>query len=251
MAEWFKDWFASDQYLNVYKHRDESDAIKLLTLISQHISIPKDKLILDAACGAGRYTNLLLKSGYKAIGFDLSLPLLKKAKLDLEQSDQKDVVKENVYFRTDIRSVGLKKKFILILNVFTSFGYFNTDNENFRFIRDSVNFLRSDGYFVFDYLNKHYVINNLVEHSEKQTEDYLVRETRSIKENKVVKEIELEKDNQTKQFVESVALYSDSDIQKVFEAAGYKLLNKFGDYEGSEFNEQESSRLIMVLKNEN
>lgn len=246
MAEWFEDWFSSDQYLNVYKHRDETDALKLLTLVSKHISISKDELILDAACGAGRYTNLALRYGYKAIGFDLSLPLLKKAREDSLES-----VEDSFYFRSDIRSVGLKKMFMLILNVFTSFGYFDTEEENYSFIRNSINFLKPGGYFVFDYFNRNYVINNLVQVSDRRTGEYLVREKRRIEENRVVKEIELEKEGQTKQFVESVALYSHNAIQKVFEDVGYKLLNKFGDYEGSEFNEQESSRLIMILQNEN
>lgn len=245
MAEWFEDWFASDQYLNVYKHRDESDAKKLLDLISKNISIPKDQLILDAACGAGRYTNLLLKKGYKAIGFDLSLPLLRKAKVGL-----KEVKNENIYFRSDIRKVGLKKKFALILNVFTSFGYFETDEENFSFIRNSINFLRSGGYFVFDYLNKEYVIQNLVSSSKKKIETYSIIEERKIEQNRVVKEITLEKDGQTNQFIESVALYSDREIQERFEAAGYKLIEKYGTYNGEKFNKNVSPRLIMILQNE-
>ena len=153
MAEWFEDWFASDQYLNVYKHRDESDAQKLLSLISKHITLTKDELILDAACGAGRYTNLLLKKGYKVIGFDLSLPLLKKASVDSYK-----YMSDGIYFRADIRTIGLKKKFSLILNVFTSFGYFCTDEENFSFLRNSLKFLNPGGYFVFDYFNSNYII---------------------------------------------------------------------------------------------
>jgi SAM-dependent methyltransferase len=246
MAEWFEDWFASDQYLNVYKHRDESDAKKLLGLISKHIPISKENLILDAACGAGRYTKLLRKNGFKAFGFDLSLPLLKKAKQDLSE-----LTTNNIYFRADIRSVGLKKKFDLILNVFTSFGYFESDEENFSFIHSSTNYLKNRGYFVFDYFNKCYLINNLIPVSERKIDNYYIKEKRRIEGKRVVKEIELENDGQTNQFIESVALYSANEIQNEFKSAGYKLIRRFGDYDGSEYEDQSSQRLIMMLQNEN
>lgn len=246
MADWFEDWFESDQYLNVYKHRDETDAKKLLGLISKNIPINKDALILDAACGAGRYTNLLRKNGYKAFGFDLSMLLLKKAKQDFSELNE-----GNIYFRADIRSVGLKKKFDLILNVFTSFGYFESDEENFSFIHKSVDYLKREGYFVFDYFNKNHLLNNLVPVSEKKIDNYYIKEKRRIEGKRVVKEIELENYDQTNQFIESVALYSASEIQNEFESAGYKLISRFGDYDGNEYNSESSPRLIMILQNEN
>ncbi len=33
MAEWFEDWFNTEEYLEVYRHRDDEDAKKLAGLI--------------------------------------------------------------------------------------------------------------------------------------------------------------------------------------------------------------------------
>ena len=246
MSEWFKDWFASDQYLNVYKHRDEKDAQKLLDLISKTIPLTKENLILDAACGTGRYTNLLLRNGHKAIGFDLSLPLLKVA---LQMSS--NITGDSNYFRSDIRFVPLKKKFDVILNVFTSFGYFETDQENFSFIKNSINYLNKDGYFVFDYLNKDHVIQTLVPSTEKIIDGYEIIENRRIEKDRVIKEIEIKTDEGTNKFVESVKLYSHLTIEEEFSKSGYKMLKFYGDYEGNQFDRDSSPRVIMIFQNEN
>jgi SAM-dependent methyltransferase len=86
-TDWFKEWFASDFYQIVYKHRDNNDAKNFLELILSKIHIPKNSLILDAACGAGRHLKFLQEIGYTNVfGFDLSLTLLKSAKLNNVQN---------------------------------------------------------------------------------------------------------------------------------------------------------------------
>jgi len=243
MGQWYEDWFASDLYLDVYKHRNVEDAQKLLKLITDNLSVSINDLILDAACGAGRYSNLLLKNGYNVIGFDLSLPLLKNA-----QKNSKKIINENIFFRGDIRSVQLKKKFGLILNVFTSFGYFETDEENFMFINNSINFLNEHGYFVFDFINKEQLIKNLVPYSERNDEDFIIKETRRIDNNRVIKNIEIHKENEIFNFTESVRLYNSGELIKVFQQTGYKVINVFGNYEGDEYNTENSERFILFLQ---
>ncbi|WKZ71021.1 MAG: class I SAM-dependent methyltransferase [Melioribacteraceae bacterium] len=243
MGQWYEDWFASDLYLDVYKHRNVEDAQKLLKLITNNLSVSKNDLILDAACGAGRYSNLLLKNGFNVIGFDLSLPLLKNA-----QKNSKKIINENIFFRGDIRSVQLKKKFGLILNVFTSFGYFDTDEENFMFINNSINFLNEHGYFVFDYINKKQLIQNLVPYSERNDEDFIIKETRRIYNERVIKDIEIHKENKKFNFTESVRLYSSDELIKVFQQSGYKVINVFGNYKGDQYNSENSERIILFLQ---
>ncbi|MDZ7767080.1 MAG: hypothetical protein U5K00_22140 [Melioribacteraceae bacterium] len=58
----------------------------------------------------------------------------------------------------------------MILNVFTSFGYFESDKENFAFASNAFNFLEEDGYFVFDFLNKFYLEENLNPGNKKRIE---------------------------------------------------------------------------------
>lgn len=242
MDNWFSEWFASEEYLDVYNHRDGNDAKKLVKLILQNISLPENASILDAACGPGRYLKEFAELGFRVFGFDLSLPLLSIA--------AKKAVKYNLQFNlvnSDLRIAYFKKQFNLIINLFTSFGYFFRDEENFSFVKNSYEMLDKNGYFVFDYFNKNFVINNLVPESERIINDKRITEKRLIKDNRVVKKMMIHTNDYTKNFVESVGLYTCDEIISGFGAAGYKVSSVFGNYEGDNFDNYNSERLIIIF----
>lgn len=243
MTEWYKDWFASDFYLEVYSHRDELDAEKLLKLILNNVILPQNASILDAACGNGRHSNNFSQLGYNVTGFDLSKSLLKVS----HKNKLKNNSKLN-YVCSDIRSIPLKSSFNLILNLFTSFGYFESDEENFSFIEFASTHLYKNGYFVFDYLNPNYVINNLVKSSQKYINNIEIFESRKIENNRVEKEIVISDSKNMHRFLESVRLYSLNEILTVFTKYGFNVLKTFGDYSENIYNEDESERMIIIFK---
>lgn len=242
MSDWFKDWFDSSEYLDVYSHRDNTDAENLLALIRNNYSFKKGTKVLDAACGKGRFSNLFAKNGFDVTSFDLSMQLLKNAQ---RKSNQNNL---NVkYFRSDIRNVPLKGSFNLVLNMFTSFGYFTNDNENFSFIRKAYKLLNEKGYFIFDYLNKDYVINNLSPLSNRTIGEKKIIEERKINHNRVEKKIIIESSSERKIFHESVLMYSPDEIIDGFNLCGLKVDKIFGDYIGSNFNSINSERLLIFF----
>src|SRR5690349_15974356 len=76
---WFKTWFNTKHYLELYKHRDNKDAKKIVTLISKNISLPKGSKVLDLACGNGRHSILFARKGFNVLGIDLSPYLIGEA----------------------------------------------------------------------------------------------------------------------------------------------------------------------------
>jgi len=135
----------------------------------------------------------------------------------------------------------------LIINLFTSFGYFVSDKENFAFVNHSYKFLAPGGYYVFDYLNKDQVKNNLVPQSERKIGDKIITETREINNDRVNKLIKIKDDSGYKEFEESVRLYSEKEISLGFSQAGYKEIVRFGDYNGNPFSKN-SERLIIIFQ---
>ena len=79
IKEWYKDWFSSNYYLEVYKHRNFEDTENLVELILSNTDIKPDAKILDAACGAGRYSIKFAERGFDVTGFDLSKSMLEIA----------------------------------------------------------------------------------------------------------------------------------------------------------------------------
>lgn len=243
MNEWYKDWFNSDFYLHVYSHRNNEDAKKLVGLILSKIKLPPSAKILDSSCGNGRHAILFAKKGYEVTGFDLSTRLLELAAKECE------IQKLNVKLvRADIRNFCVKEKFDLIVNLFTSFGYFESDEENFLFFKNALKMMHKESFLIFDYFNYDYIVNNLVEEDFKRYDEILVRQKRKIIDERIIKEITIEKNGEKFSYNESVKLYRINELVDVFTKFGFKPIEFLGDYYGNSFSESDSPRLIMIMK---
>src|SRR5829696_8643301 len=69
---WFKDWFNSPYYHQLYFNRDEAEAAAFIDKLIKHLNPKKDARILDVACGKGRHSIFLAKKGFDVTGIDLS-----------------------------------------------------------------------------------------------------------------------------------------------------------------------------------
>ena len=70
--EWYKDWFNSEEYLKVYRHRDQKEANELVQLVINNIDVSKVKNVLDMAAGSGRHAVIFAKKGFNVTAVDLS-----------------------------------------------------------------------------------------------------------------------------------------------------------------------------------
>ncbi|MEP0861239.1 MAG: class I SAM-dependent methyltransferase [Ignavibacterium sp.] len=241
--DWFVEWFNTDEYLNVYKHRNENDAECHIRFLLSKIKLPSNASVLDLACGAGRHSILLAKAGYKVTGVDLSARLLNEARLNSE--------KENLdieFIQSDLRQFTASKKFDLVLNLFTSFGYFETDEENFLLFQKAYSLLNPNGYFVLDYFNKNHLEKNLIEYSEESNENYIIKQERKIVDQRVNKKITIIRNGNSKVYFESVKLYESNLLTLKLKEFGFEIINLFGDFLGNEFDEISSPRFIAICK---
>lgn len=244
MNDWFKNWFDSELYQKVYSHRNINDAQNILELITNNIEINKNSLILDAACGNGRHILTFAKLAKKIIGFDLSKTQLKTAFQLLKNNS----IDNSFLIQSDIRTVKFKAKFDLILNLFTSFGYFDDDDDNFLFIKNSKEFININGVFVLDIMNKSFLKKNIIKLTSKSIEGYDIVETRELSGDFIIKKIELKKGLDKNIFFEKVKLYDKSKIVTIFESVGYQPIEIFGNYNGEKYNSKNSERMIMVFR---
>ena len=156
MKDWYKKSFGST-YLERYSHRNKEEAQRDIEKLVQLLSIPKDEILLDLCCGAGRHLIALHRIGFQhIIGLDLSEDLLKFAALELSKAGAEHIK----LIREDMREIPYKNCFGVILSLFTSFGYFQHDEENQKVINRVSKALKPKGIFVLDYINKNYGIEN-------------------------------------------------------------------------------------------
>ena len=240
---WYKDWFNSENYLKVYKHRDDSEADKLVGLIEKKLNLKPQSAVLDMACGAGRHAIAFAKKGFNVTAVDLSERLLEEAK--------KNAITAGVsidFTLSDILKFETDLKFDLGVNLFTSIGYFEDDEENFAVIKKANSLIKDSGFFVLDYFNKDFLLKNLVPTSIISENGVKITQNRSISGNRVVKKIIIEKDGSIEEFYESVRLYSHEEIDFFMNRAGFNIIKEMGDFYGNAYEEETSPRLILFAK---
>ncbi|MEN8927757.1 MAG: class I SAM-dependent methyltransferase [Flavobacteriales bacterium] len=237
---WFASWFNSPFYHILYKDRDFQDAEFFISNLTEYLKPSKEDKILDLACGAGRHSIFLNSLGYQVTGVDLSPNSIETA---LESKSS------NLNFDVhDMREVYKKNEFSFVFNLFTSFGYFDSDEENLKMLQSVEKTLKEKGVFVLDFFNSHKVISNLVREELKEVQGVQFSLKREVKEGKIMKHIEFQAENQTFSFSEKVQAINLDDFRTLFSQTNMKIIATFGDYGLNEFDEKKSDRLIIVAK---
>jgi SAM-dependent methyltransferase len=238
-SEWYLNWFNSPFYHQLYKERDYSEATYFMNNLINHLNIDKDSSILDLACGRGRYSVYLNEIGYRVTGIDISRDNIIKAR-----KTESDNLK---YMIHDMR-YPLNQKFDLILNLFTSFGYYEKDDDNISVINSIKSNLNSKGQAVIDFFNIDYVLDNLIKYEEKTVDQTKFVINRYLENNLLIKDITIDSNNKQYKFQEKVKAYRVKDFLTMFKECDLEFKEKFGDYNLNSFNKNSSPRLIMVFE---
>lgn len=238
--DWFETWFDSPYYHILYKERDEAEAEKFLDNLITKIHLNQGDRILDVACGKGRHSLYLNKKGYDVTGYDLS-----------EQSIKHNLSMENEslhFFLHDMRELFRTNYFDVVLNLFSSFGYFDKAHDNFRCLQSHYAALKKEGLFVLDYLNTNKIKNSVEQEFEKQVDGITFHIKKRVKKNIVIKEIKFEHNKMHFSFEEHVTLYDQKEFEQYFEQLGFTLIDTFGNYNLAPYHPEESDRMIFLAK---
>jgi len=239
---WFKDWFNTPYYHQLYKDRDYTEAANFIDVLLKKISPSPNSLMLDVACGKGRHSLQLANKGFEVVGIDLSHESIQEALLS-EQSNLH-------FYEHDMRLPFWINYFDYAFNFFTSFGYFKSKREDENAIRSIAQSLKSNGVFVMDYLNVAYTESQIEHLSKKEIDNVEFTITKWHDEKFFYKKILIEDNNKKKNisFTETVSKYTLQDFTGLFEAQGLKIKDVYGDYQLSKYIAEESPRLILVAQ---
>jgi len=238
--KWFASWFDSPHYHILYKHRDYKEAEFFLKNLTDFLRPKKSDKILDLACGAGRHSIFLNSLGFDVTGVDLSPNSIETA-----NKLKNDRLKFDVH---DMREVYQAEGFNFVFNMFTSFGYFDSNEENIKMIQSIEKTLKTEGVFVLDFFNADRVKRELVKQETKEIDGVQFELTRELVDGKIIKHIEFTEQNERFSFREEVQAIDLEEFQQLFSQSGLKIIATFGDYSLNEFSHQNSERLILIAK---
>ena len=237
---WFKNWFDSKYYHILYKKRNHAEAILLIDNLLNQINPPKNSMFLDLACGTGRHAIYLSKRGFKEEGFDLSKKSLEKAK----QNENKNLK----FYSKDIRNFKKNNTYNFVLNLFTSFGYFEDEKDNKKVFKNVQESLKRGGLFIIDFFNATKVISELKNYETKKIDDITFEIHKTYDKDFVYKEICITDRKNKHTFTEKVRLINKNQFIDYTKDLNMELLKTFGDYYLNDYHEANSQRLLLVFQ---
>jgi SAM-dependent methyltransferase len=239
---WFKDWFNSPYYHQLYFNRDQQEAAAFIDKLIAYLKPPPGSRILDVACGKGRHSIHLANKGFDVTGIDLSEYSISEA-LKNESSNLH-------FYRHDMRLPFWINYFNYAFNFFTSFGYFKTAREHDNAIRTISQSLVSGGIFVIDYLNVHYAEDHLVHSFDKEIDGVNYYITKWLDETHFYKKIVVEDEalEEPLVYTEKVAKFSLGDFTEMLAYQDLQIQEVFGDYNFAGYDVRKSPRLVIIAK---
>lgn len=238
--EWFAEWFDTSYYHTLYKNRDEQEAANFISRLIDDLKLPKSSYLLDLACGKGRHSITLNQLGYTVKGVDLSPNSITEANKSSN---------EHLKFAVqDMREAIPNEKFDAIFNLFTSFGYFDSIEDNIRVIQAMKSMLNEDGILVIDFMNATKVIDSLVLEEEKIIDDIEFHIERKYDGQHIFKFIHIKDGESVFDYSERVQALKQVDFEKLLSENGFEILRTFGDFNLNPFQEKSSDRLIIIAK---
>lgn len=238
--EWFVRWFSSPYYALLYSQRGIEEAQAFVSKLIAKLQPLPGARILDLACGYGRHSVALHNAGFRVTGIDLSAEAIAHAKK--YQSTGLN------FIRADMRHFQLYENFDLILNLFTSFGYFETEEENELVLDRVKSHLAPGGWFVLDYFNLQFALDNFCTHEDKFIGDVFFSIDKRVEGQQAVKTIRIRDGSLEQEFEERVQLLTPLHLEGLLQAKGFDVIHIFGDYHLGAFEPATSDRLILATR---
>ncbi len=243
MNNWYEDkefWERMAPKLFNKSHWDKSskeiDQIIVLTGIQPRCSV------LDLCCGPGRHSLELARRGYKVTAVDLTAAYLEEAKLKAKS--------EGIYvefIREDMRRFERPDSYNAIILMYTSFGYFENQNENLKVLINSFHSLSNGGSLIIDLMGKEILARKYQEREWNRIGGDIFLEERKIIKNwtQVENRCIMFDDNQKKEYKFTHWIYSASELSELLYKCGFSNVTIYGSLDGEAYDDK-AERLIAV-----
>lgn len=236
---WFSTWFDTKYYHTLYKNRNELEAKLFICNLYKYLNL-SNEYVLDLACGKGRHSLTLNSLGLRVLGVDLSPQSIQSA-----SQFQNNHLK---FQEHDMREVIENESFDVVFNLFTSFGYFENEADNFAVLRSIYEMLHVNGLLVIDFMNTTKTLNSLVSEEVKVEDNIEFNLKREFDGRFIKKYISFSDQGEVFNFEESVRGFSLDDFHNMLTVTNFKIESVFGDFNLNPFNVATSDRLIIIAR---
>lgn len=213
------------------------------------LNLQQSMAILDIPCGYGRHSLELARRGFSVIGVDINSIHLQKARKELAEENIKiEFVQENML------DISFNKKFDAVINMFYSFGFFDSDEENERVLKNFFNALKPQGKFLMHTdVNMPRIISGKYPTHEvrklRSGKELVVNDsydpvTKRINGEWVIKDTE---GNEEKKSY-SIRVYSKEEFIDLCKKVGFSQCVAYGDWDETGYTSESEDMIIIAKK---
>lgn len=244
---WYASFFGQD-YLDVYDYQfTDERARKETEFAARVLGLQKGERVLDLCCGQGRHAVLLAAMGMEVTGLDLSEQYLR-----LTQDAARAQGVQVPVVHADMRAIPFRSHFDAVVNMFSSFGYLESEAEDARVMTAVRDALKPGGRALFDLLNRDWVVDNYIQNDWHQGADgtlYLEhRELDLLTSRNHVTFTAITPDGKRREIGgHHIRLYTLREAAGIIEAAGLTYEAVYGGFEGEAYG-IDTRRMIIVAR---
>ena len=241
---WWESFFGPD-YLKQYEHTlartaEEVDGVERI------LHLRKGSRVLDLACGAGRHAIELAKRGYAVTGYDLSEELLRRARAEAKRAKAKVS-----FVRGDMRDLRFRGAFDAVINMFSSFGYFESVGEDRKVLEGVARALKPRGKFLMERFNRESLAYELPLQGWRVGEDgsvILQEDTFDVLRGRYdTRQIVIDRTG-TREHRGSVRAYTLPELKDLFDAAGLPIHKVLGGLDLTAYRARGARIVLFAVK---
>ena len=232
---WYKSFFGQD-YLDVYAYQFTDERSTQETVFAARaLDLKPEERVLDLCCGQGRHAVPLAAMGMEVAALDLSEQYLR-----LTEALARDHGVTLTTVHADMREIPFEAHFDAIVNMFSSFGYLESEAEDAKVLDSIYRALKPGGRVLLDLLNRDWVVDNYIQNDWHRDDDgtlYLEhRELDLLTSRNHVTFTAISPDGSRREIVgHHIRLYTLREVAGMIEAAGLRFDAVYGGFEGEAY----------------
>jgi SAM-dependent methyltransferase len=245
MKKWHEnDNFWEDFAPKIFTEDQWAHATKDVTNIISLLNIHKGDRILDLCCGPGRHSLEFSRRGYEVTAVDRTSKYLIELK---EKANREDLTLEII--QEDMRNYLNPASFDVVLNLFTSFGYFETEKENITVLENIYASLKEKGQLIIELMGKEVLARIFRERDWHEEDGVIYLEERKLNDtwswitNRWIK---IEENSRT-EYTITHRLYSGIELSNLLKSIGFSDIKLYGSLSGTPYDNN-AERLVAVAK---
>ena len=244
MSEWFEDDVFWEQFAPVMFDEDRWAGSRWEAEGAIHLSrTAGGAAVLDSCCGVGRHAVEFAKMGFSVTAVDRTTSYIDAARETAEGLNIEFIVEDARRFRR----VGT---YDLAVNLFTSFGFFATIEEEQRYVKNILESLRPGGCFLIDLNGKELLARDFIDSEAWERNGCLVYTEYAIEDNwgsLANHWVIVDTSGRRYDYRFHHRLYSARELETLLLECGFASTEVYGGFSGAPYD-QDAERLIVCGK---